>query len=612
MFDTRFLLVLLFSLVTHRALAQDTGGEVVYGTVIVSRTGERTPIANSTRDATTLTNYGAWQSYSAGAQIRARYLSLLDKWSSAIVDPLQFSALASDNGDYNAQSGEAFMAGLYPPAVITGENATTLDPTNILFNGTYQAGPNNGAQYIRIETANNNDVESIYVDGNTFCPAWGMWFNDYLNQVSNSAIERETENLYTDVANALPSSTEVNFEYQYAYTVFDYVNYQSMHDTQVALALSEDPLSSEDAFNQLRYLSDAYLTATLADVNSGNPITTVAGAGLATQVLSTLSSNINSFGELYKLNVLFTDYAPFMSFFALAGLNSDESSPFRGLPEFGSYAAFELFAPSSASLSNLTSTYTGVELTYPSLSELHVRFVFKNGSGTDAPVPFPLFGTGQTDMSWNDFSDAMGKISFGSPKDWCSMCDAWTSSVFCLAFNATAWSGLFGELDGNPSAHGGISAPVAGVIGALVALAFVAVTAILASFIGGVGLARRRAPLWAHSKSSLGGFKGGDKMASDADLTITKGGAGVSSVEKERVGSWELAPKPAPGIDSTAHGISGGNAPHHPAARNQNLDVTAGGGQRPLSFVSSIRGSFDHDDLGHNPFQDPVKPHERI
>jgi hypothetical protein len=94
-------------------------------------------------------------------------------------------------------------------------------------------------------------------------------------------------------------------------------------------------------------------------------------------------------------------------------------------------------------------------------------------------------------------------------------------------------------------------------------------------------------------KSELGGFKGSQKLASDKDLTLPKGGAVVGATVEtpgspvtgghERVGSWELKQPDLPNI-----------AAPHPAAR---------------------RPSFEEDDVGDigaSPFRAPVKPDERV
>lgn len=108
-------------------------------------------------------------------------------------------------------------------------------------------------------------------------------------------------------------------------------------------------------------------------------------------------------------------------------------------------------------------------------------------------------------------------------------------------------------------------------------------------------------------KSHWGGFKGGQKMQSDQDLTIPKGGAivvGASAVNNdeeqdsrripggggghERVGSWELKHAEA--------GNRNLNFPEQPQQQQESL--------RPS--MEEIRHAHDHDD----PFADPsgLKP----
>lgn len=86
-----------------------------------------------------------------------------------------------------------------------------------------------------------------------------------------------------------------------------------------------------------------------------------------------------------------------------------------------------------------------------------------------------------------------------------------------------------------------MSPVVAGVIGAFVTLAIAALVFGAVMLLCGVRLHRNGS---SRRKSDLGGFKGGQKMASDQDLTIPKGGAVVgAAIERhghERTGSWEL------------------------------------------------------------------------
>ena len=125
---------------------------------------------------------------------------------------------------------------------------------------------------------------------------------------------------------------------------------------------------------------------------------------------------------------------------------------------------------------------------------------------------------------------------------------------------------------------------IAGMIGALIALVIGAGISVLLWLIGVMSLHKRE-----RRKSELGGFKGSQKLASDQDLTIPKGGAVVgASIEREipmspaheRVGSWELKSTEA--------------------------------GQRPdLSTAPSMR-KLSGESERIDPFRDPVKPDERV
>lgn len=77
-----------------------------------------------------------------------------------------------------------------------------------------------------------------------------------------------------------------------------------------------------------------------------------------------------------------------------------------------------------------------------------------------------------------------------------------------------------------------MSLPVAGIIGAVIMGAIIALIGLGLFVIGGFRFSRSDPK---ERKSSLGGFKGAEKMASDTDVRVGKGGA-----QQERVGSWEL------------------------------------------------------------------------
>jgi hypothetical protein len=194
----------------------------------------------------------------------------------------------------------------------------------------------------------------------------------------------------------------------------------------------------------------------------------VPGMQLAGDVLTFLTQAINSKGE-NKIGIQFGPYASFLSFFGLAGLPS-ASLNFTGIPDYASSMTFEVFASNSAS--------------FPSASDLKVRFLFSNGSTGiyGDPQPYPLFGGKDSVISWNDFSSKLNDFSlFESTVKWCQVCG--NTNGVCAATN--------GPSSGASSGSGHMSTVVAGVIGALVTLAVVLGALTLVALIAGLRVVRK-------------------------------------------------------------------------------------------------------------------------
>ena len=243
---------------------------------------------------------------------------------------------------------------------------------------------------------------------------------------------------------------------------------------------------------------------------------------------------------------------------------------------------WELLAPLRQHF-ELFSMTNETNMLFPSTTDdLWVRFYFRNGTDDDDRFQsYPLFGQGpsETDMRWNDFVGEMSGLIIGNVGDWCTQCGA--NNIFCAA-----WNGSDATTSSSSTTvsrhHGGISAAVAGVIGAILALVIASLLFGLAMLLGGVRLHRNKS-----RRQELGGFKGSAKLASDRDLTVPKGGAVVgATVERlptttaghERVGSWELK------------------------------DAEMGRqGDRRTSFEEE-----EEEARRVNPFADPVKPDERV
>lgn len=305
-------------------------------------------------------------------------------------------------------------------------------------------------------------------------------------------------------------------------------------------------------------------------------ISTIAGNFLASQILGQLQQAIEYKSEQYKLSLLFGDFEPLTSLFALLDLPK-QNPMFLGMPNFASTVVFELWSGTSG----------GVDVKFPdNEQELYVRFSFRNG--TDGVFQgYSLFDNGPDmfDLQWAEFSSLMYNLVPGNATQWCTQCAS--TSVFCAYANASDSLGAAALLDDSRSP---VSPVLAGVIGALVSLIFAILLFGFIMLITGLRFHR----VYSRKNSEVGGYKGSRKLASDKDLVIPKGGvASVVETEQEpssvgggvvrggheRVGSWELK-------QNASSSPSRGSLPHYE--------------------------NHDEHDIGEAPWQKPVEPHERV
>ncbi|KAF2217145.1 hypothetical protein CERZMDRAFT_64463 [Cercospora zeae-maydis SCOH1-5] len=590
------------------ASAQDTQDNsaapryVVWSSVVFTRTGERTPeILGETPPQ--LTSTGAQEAYAAGSFFRSRYMRVSngtvgDEASGGELvgldknryDQGQTYSLALEQ-QYNLATQQAFMQGLYPAYTPANGTDDDADPYHVytLANGTVVRTPLNGYQYPQLRSAGPNDPNYIYLSGNLGCPSFDIAAELSDTAGGNDGTDEEFNGTYAAVGSAalIGVLDQSYWSYDNAYAIYDYLRFQDAYNETVRSDLANYRSSSTNAtfLSTLRWLADEQQYGQLGNLTAQGlrsrqrrqqqpvegSISTVAGNTLAARVLELLSGAINysDFGR-NKLNLLFADYHPLTSFFALAGLPQRDPR-FYGTANFASSVVFELF-----SITNDTTTF-------PSTNDLYVRFLFRNGTVDDDSNPFrayPLFGRAniESDMTWEDFRDEMSNIALSGVGNWCNECGSRT--LFCAAFDEDG-----NETDSasrGSSRRSGLAPAVAGVVGAIIALVIAGLLFALAMLIGGVRVRREKRD----RKHDLGGFKGGAKMQSDQDLTIPKGGAmvGASVVEEprghERVGSWEMK-----------------NAE---AGRNH-LDVSQQ--QQQQQDPASLRPSME--EARHDPFADP-------
>jgi hypothetical protein len=297
-----------------------------------------------------------------------------------------------------------------------------------------------------------------------------------------------------------------------SYLIWDFVRYMHDHNTSVYQNLKGDGNSTDgiDSVKVLKGYADEFTFEQNANLKVG--IRPIAGRALAQKVLDQFLANMGTVGKQPKLTLAFGSYEPIRAFAALAGLTGDTwadtvSDVWKELPEFGATMVFELIGKTPGSSA------------YPKKEDLKVRFFYRrNTDQLNGFRRYPLFSTEDTTkpgMAWSDFENKMNDFAVSS-YEWCKTCNSQTP--FCQAFRSGSTF--------DPKSKDAI---ISGVIGAAVMTAIFGIA--IASLVFCFGLRVHRKG----KEGSLGGFKGAEKMASDADLTITTRGG-----HHERVGSWEL------------------------------------------------------------------------
>ncbi|KAI2616238.1 phosphoglycerate mutase-like protein [Hypoxylon sp. NC1633] len=571
------------------ALAQ-SANETVWSSFAYIRYGERTPLQGL--NTPSLTPLGAQQLFSQGSLFRARYLSnssLSDEDNAVTTNSpitgieqraLDNSQLAiySSTDDYVVGGALAFLQGLYPPVTGTfaydngGMNASTLS------NGTMINYPLGGYQYPNIVTASVTDPNTVWIEGHTTCTEYWTSSTDFRNSEVAQQMYNSTLDFYeTTWAEVFPNTlANAMLNFDYAWDLYDYAKYAYDHDASVRDVLNIDRLTIlHDLANIQQFDLNGNLTASGAE--QGDMIRAISGRMLAAKVVAQLSAHISSGGTANKMTLMFGSFEPFLAFFALSKLsNTATSGLFREIPEPGAAMVFELFSATN------DASY------FPEDDDLWVRFLYRNGTDADTPLTeYPLFGRDNSEsrMRWTEFVSRIDDFSVRDVSSWCELCSSLT--LFCSALSHSSGTSTSSSSDGGSgnNSNANLSPAVAGVIGAVTALAVLAFAGVTAFVFGGVRIRRKDSLDAARRRSSLGGFKGAEKMASDHDVSIAKSG-----IRHERVGSWELG-----GPGSTAPAIVGESGP----------DSTV--------FGASVRRNMkDLDDGDSITGLSPVNPVERV
>lgn len=544
-----FALVVGLAALLSTSSAQSSN-ERVWSSVAYIYHGETTP-ARGVYTTQSLTPFGAQQMFVQGSVFRARYLvdsNYTDAQNPVIthatiqsIEPLaidndQTSAISTNDG-YISTSALAFMQGLYPPVDLAVANSAGGLRAAALANGSLIDYPLNGYQYPDIETLSTLDPDFIWINGKATC---SKYYESILNATDDPVmvqVHDQTLGFYQRLWDAIFSSafplSMANF--YYATDLYEYAAYQYNHDNTTHSKMTTVDLAMLAMYAGIQQ-RDLNGNLSASGAVSGDMIRAISGRTLAAKILERLKLNMASHGSSNKLNLMFGSFDPMIAFFALSGLVEGPSADnFEPLPNPGAAMVFELFS-------------NGGDGTYPSAADLWVRFLYRNSTIPGTPfVEYSLFGNGnsQSVMRYSDFASGMQAIALDGIAAWCNVCGS--INLFCsgLESNSGASSGGSSSTGGSSAGGSGkIDPAVAGVIGAAVTCAVVGLLLLAAMLLGFVRFSTSSAD---RRNSTLGGFKGAEKMASDNDLSYAKSG-----VRHERTGSWELRN----GAKATDEGVS--------------------------------------------------------
>ena len=448
------LLALMAIPVTHPALA-----ERVLGAYIFARHGDRTAkILGNTE----LTDLGYNQVHSTGSYYHDRYIAAdsplqIEGISEQVVNSKQiYASSPSDAVLQNSATG--FLQGVYPPAG-TVANQTLRD-------GTVVQAPLNGYQIVPLSTvpSGTESEDSTWLQKASGCKAATTSSDSFYSSTLYNTLLESTRGFYESLSPMLNRTfTESQMTFKKAYTIFDYLNVASIHNSSSEFPSSD--LLTPDASQQL--LSLANVQQYNLAYNSSDPVRAIEGSTLAGDVLQGLEETMASKGET-KLNIQFGSYGTFLSYFGLVRLPSVNVN-FTGIPDYASSMAWEL-------VTNSTST------DFPSASEIDVRFIFHNGTINDSATPseYPLYGQSAITLPWSDFVTETKKIAVTSQDEWCQACG--NSGSQCAPAATTA----------SGSSSGGMSKAVAGVVGAMVTLGVILGLEALFFLVGGFRITKKR------------------------------------------------------------------------------------------------------------------------
>ncbi|PLB35148.1 histidine acid phosphatase [Aspergillus candidus] len=445
-------------------IVNPASAERVLGAYIFARHGDRTA---KVLGNTELTDLGYSQVHQTGVYYHDRYIDAdsqhhIEGMNDGVVKLSQISASAPSD-DVLQNSATAFLQGVYPP-VGPSANETLANKTTI-------QAPLDGYQLIPLSliTTGTDSEDNTWLQDATGCQNAKISSNNYYSSSLYEELHDSTKSFYESLSDKLTGAFSTDkISFKNAYAIFDYLNVASIHNT------SNTPTRSE--LQQLSHLADIeqYNLA----YNTSDTVRAIAGSQLAGEMLDALTKTVTDKGAKTKLNIQFGSYGTFLSYFGLAQL--PKASPdFTGVPDYASSMAWELVTDAKGD-------------SFPSTSDISVRFVFHNGtiSGDATPSEYALYGQSSATIPWEEFVAQTKKIAVMSDKEWCEQCGGKCDK----SAGSDGGSSSAGTSSADEGAQNGVTRTVAGVIGAMVTLAVVLGLEALILLVGGFRITKKKAP----------------------------------------------------------------------------------------------------------------------
>lgn len=379
------------------------------------------------------------------------------------------------------------------------------------------------------------------IQGTVGCTAWTSETNRPLKEKSDmKELEKDTQKFYHDLFSSPPLNGTIHpgaADIWNSYELYEYVSYVYTHNQTVHNGLDN---ANDTLYKLGKYalaLQRAQNTKPDGETNETvKELYTIAGRTLAMRIADQLERNIDWDGDRDKLSIMFGSFEPILAFLSVGGLLTREnllSGPFTRFPEPGAAMIFEL-------ISNITEDSDSI----PKPEDLRIRFYYRASADENASFEgFSLFGFGNGGKSipYTAFYREMMEMGVSS-EEWCDVCNPATATWCSTGSDSSGEGTGDGSGNGNLTSTSQLHPALAGLIGALIMGAVVSLVAILLFALGGYRI--RRVSPEERSRSTHGGggggggsqgFKGPEKKASDADVTVSSVGA-----QQERVGSWEM------------------------------------------------------------------------